>query len=380
MVPLCLMAEDGLPKMYSQPPKESSKTTPEATILFETDNTIPRSETTITSEGDHITSVSDYMLESDFSTTIGSKLSPQKKRLNSEDNVESHIKSSTHLEKEVTTLTGAPHSMANDSITENFIAVKIGDFSSPVTSVSLIDFSTNMAKEDILLDVTDPGDKDVSITSEVSGSLKTSTARVTDTLVLSAKKGGLNLNNYSSSVKSDITIDEAVHITDSSIPETEVSLSAEENINTISDITALTEEKITEVDLLLPKDDPHAVSKLTDSDEEKLITVFELTSTVKRDEDNAEDILLTSDESMDEVNVWMEKDFANEAENYPVLLTAVESRYDFVIPKSVNMNLMEDSSPTTKEDLPENIKVELVTKATETFSKTTPDLDTPSQN
>ncbi|XP_024434789.2 calcium-binding and spermatid-specific protein 1 [Desmodus rotundus] len=374
------MAEDGLPKMYSQPPKESSKTTPEATILFETDNTIPRSETTITSEGDHITSISDYMLESDFSTTIGSKLSPQKKRLNSEDNVESHIKSSTHLEKEVTTLTGAPHSMANDSITENFIAVKIGDFSSPVTSVSLIDFSTNMAKEDILLDITDPGDKDVSITSEVSGSLKTSTARVTDTLVLSAKKGGLNLNNYSSSVKSDITIDEAVHITDSSIPETEVSLSAEENINTISDITALTEEKITEVDLLLPKDDPHAVSKLTDSDEEKLITVFELTSTVKRDEDNAEDILLTSDESMDEVNVWMEKDFANEAENYPVLLTAVESRYDFVIPKSVNMNLMEDSSPTTKEDLPENIKVELVTKATETFSKTTPDLDTPSQN
>ena len=380
MVPLCLMAEDGLPKMYSQPPKESSKTTPEATILFETDNTIPRSETTITSEGDHITSISDYMLESDFSTTIGSKLSPPKKRLNSEDNVESHIKSSTHLEKEVTTLTGAPHSMANDSITENFIAVKIGDFSSPVTSVSLIDFSTNMAKEDILLDVTDPGDKDVSITSEVSGSLKTSTARVTDTLVLSAKKGGLNLNNYSSSVKSDITIDEAVHITDSSIPETEVSLSAEENITTISDITALTEEKISEVDLLLPKDDPHAVSKLTDSDEEKLITVFELTSTVKRDEDNAEDILLTSDESMDEVNVWMEKDFANEAENYPVLLTAVESRYDFVIPKSVNMNLMEDSSPTTKEDLPENIKVELVTEATEVFSKTTPDLDTPSQN
>ncbi|KAM5336903.1 calcium-binding and spermatid-specific protein 1 isoform 1-T1 [Glossophaga mutica] len=380
MVPLCPMAEDGLPKIYSPPPTESSKTTPEATIPFETDNAIPRSETAITSEGDHITSISDYMLESDFSTTTGNKLSSPKKRLNSEGNVESHIKSSAHLEKEVMTLTGAPHSTANDSTTENFIAMKIGDFSSPVTSVSLIDFPTNMAKEDIFLDVTDPGDKDVSITSEVSGSLKKSTAKVTDTSVLSVKKGGLDLNNYSSSVKPGIATDEAVHITDSSITKTEVSLTAEKNFTSITDITALTEEKITEVDLLLPEDDPNAVSKVTDSDEEKLITVFELTTTAKRDEDNAEDILLTGDESIDGVNIWTEKDFANEAENHPVLLTAVESRYDFVIPKSVDMNLVEDSSPTTKEDLPENSKMEFVTKATEAFSKTTPDLDTPSQN
>ncbi|XP_036883649.1 calcium-binding and spermatid-specific protein 1 [Sturnira hondurensis] len=365
MVPLCPMAEDGLPKIYSQPPTESSKTTPEATIPFETDNIIPRSETTISSEGDHISSISDYMLQSDFSTTTGNKLSSPKKRLNSEGNVDSHIKSSTHLEKEVTTLAGAPHSMASDSITENFISVKIGDFSSPVTSVSLIDFSSNTAKEDIFLDVTDPGDKDVPIISQVSGSLKKSTAKVTDTSALSVKKDGLDLNNYTSSVKSDVATDEAVHITDSSISKTEVSLTAEKNFTTI------TEEKITEVNLLLPDDDPNAVSKLTDSDEEKLITVFELTTTVKRDEDNAEDILLTGDESMDGVNVWMEKDFANEdeEENHPVLLTAVESRYDFVIPKSVDMSLMEDSSPTTKEDLPENSKMEFVTKANESFPK-----------
>ncbi|XP_037001765.2 calcium-binding and spermatid-specific protein 1 [Artibeus jamaicensis] len=379
MVPLCPMAEDGLPKIYSQPPTESNKTTPEATIPFETDNIIPRSETTITSEGDHITSISDCMLESDFSTTTSNKLSSPKKRLNSEGNVDSHMKSSTHLEKEITTLTGVPHSTTNDSITENFIAVKIGDFSSPVTSVSLIDFSSNMAKEDIFLEVTEPGDKDVSITSDVTGSLKKSTTKVTDTSVLSVEKDGLDLNNYSSSVKPDVTTDEAVHITDSSISKTEVSLTAEKNFTTITDRTALTEEKITKVDLPLPEDDPNAVSKLSDSDEEKLITVFELTTTAERDEDNAEDILLSGDESMDGVNVWMEKDFANEAENHPVLLTAVESRYDFVIPKSVDRNLMEDSSPTTKEDLPENSKMEFVTKATEAFSKTTPDLDTPSQ-
>ncbi|XP_054450336.1 calcium-binding and spermatid-specific protein 1 [Pteronotus mesoamericanus] len=373
MVPICPMAEDGLPKIYSHPPTESSKTT-EATILFETDNTIPRSETTITSEGDHIISVSDYVLESDFSRTTGNKLPSPKKRLNSESNVESHIKSSSHLEKEITSLTGAPHSMANDSITENFIPAQIGNFSSPVTSVSLIDFSTDMIKEDILLDINDPGDKDVSITSEVSGSLKKSTASVTDTPVLSAKKGGLDINNCSSSVKPDVTADEAVQITDSSIPETEISLSTEENFTAIPDITAPTEERITEVDVILPENDPNAVSKPTDFDEEKLITVFELATTVKRDKDNPEDILLTGDESMDGVNVWMEKDFTNEAENHPILLTAVESRYDFVIPKSVDMNLMKDSSSATKEDLPENSKMESVTKTTEAFSKTTPNL------
>ena len=83
------MAEDGLPKIYSHPPAESTKTATEATIFFGPDNTIPKSETTMTSEGDHITSVNDYMLENNFSTTTGYKLIPPKERLKSEDDVES---------------------------------------------------------------------------------------------------------------------------------------------------------------------------------------------------------------------------------------------------------------------------------------------------
>ncbi|XP_036107695.1 calcium-binding and spermatid-specific protein 1 [Molossus molossus] len=378
MVPLCPMAEDGLPKMYSHLPTESSKTTTEATSLFGTDNTVPRSETTITSEGDHITSVSDRVLESDFLTTIGNKLPSPKERLNSED-VESHIiKLSTHLEKEITTLTGATNSMANDSITENFIPVKVGNISSPVTSVSLIDFSTNESKEDILLDTIDPGDIEVSIISELSGSLKEITTSITDIPALPAKKEEPDVND-SSLVKSSITPDEAIQTTDSSIPETKISPPAGKNVTTIPDITALTEENIAEIDLILPEDDPNAVSKLTDSDEEKFITVFELTTTAKRDKDNPEEILLTDEESIGGVDVWMEKGFANEEENHPVLLTAIESRYDFIVPKPVALNLMEDSSPTTKEDLSENNRTESVTKATDAFSKTTPDLDNPSQ-
>ncbi|XP_035924633.2 calcium-binding and spermatid-specific protein 1 [Halichoerus grypus] len=369
------MAEDGLPKIDSHPPTESSKTTIEATIFFGADNTIPKSETTITSEGDHITSVNDYTLENDFSRT-DNKLTSPKEKVKSEDDVESHIiKSSTHLEKEITTLTGTTNTMANDSITENLIPVKIGNISSPSATVSLIDFSTNMAKEDILLDTTDPGNEDVSITSEVSGTLKGGTASIADTPTLPAKKDESDVNNYSSSVKSNVTADEAVQITNSSIPEAEISPATEKNF-TISDITALTEEKITEIDLSLPEDDPNAVPKLTDSDEEKFITVFELTTTVERDKDNAEDILLTDEESMDEVNVWMEKNTTNEAENDPVLLTAVESRYDFVVPTSVAMNLTENSSTLTKGDLSENNTMESVIKDSEPLSETTPNPNT----
>ncbi|KAM8800730.1 calcium-binding and spermatid-specific protein 1 [Rhynchonycteris naso] len=374
------MAEDGLPKIYSHPQTESSKITTEATIFFEANNTIPRSETTITSEGDHITAVSDDVLESDFSTTMENKFSFPKERLNSEDDVESHImKSSIHLEKETNAL-----SDATNSITENFIPVKISNISPPVTSVSLIEFPTNMAKEDILLDTNDPGDKDVSITSEVSGSLKINTTGVTDTPVIIAKKGEPDINNHSSSVKSDVTTNESVQITDSSIPKTEITLTTEKDFTTIPDITALPEEKITEVDLILPEDDPDSVSKQTDSDEEKLITVLELNTTVKREKNNPEDILiedilLTDEESMNRVNVWTERDFSSEAENNPVLLTAVESRYDFIVPKLVDMNLVEDSAPTTKENLSENNRLESVTEATEVFSKTTPDLDNLSQ-
>ncbi|ELK08016.1 calcium-binding and spermatid-specific protein 1 [Pteropus alecto] len=365
------MAEDGLSKIYSHPPTENSKTTTDATTLFGTDNTIPRTETTITSEGDHISSVNDYMLEN-FSTTTGSKLTSPKERLKSEEDAESHIKSSTHLEKEITMLTGTTNSMANDSIMKNIIPVKIGNISSPVATVSLIDFSTNMTKEDILLDTIDPEDKDVLITSEVSGTLKKNIASITDTPALPAKKNKPNVNNYSSSVKSNVTAEEVVQITDSSIAE--ISPANEKHFTTLPDITALTEEKITEIDLILPEDNPNAMSKLTDSDEENFITVFELTTTVERDKENQEDVLLTDEESMDGVSVWMEREIANETEDHPILLTAAESRYDFVVPKSVAMSLLEDSSTTTK-DLSEN-RMESVPKDTEAFSRTTPDLDT----
>uniref|UniRef100_A0A667H4Y6 Calcium-binding and spermatid-specific protein 1 n=2 Tax=Lynx canadensis TaxID=61383 RepID=A0A667H4Y6_LYNCA len=368
------MAEDGLPKICSHPPTESRKTT-EATILFGDDNTIPKSETTMTSEGDHITSLNDNTLESDFSTT-GNKFTSLKEKLKSEDDAESHlIRSSTHLEKEITSLIGTTNSMANDSITENFIPVKIGNISSPSATVSLIDFSTNIAKEDILLDTTGPGNEYVSITSEVSGTLKDGTASIVDTPALPAKKDEPDVNNYSSSVKSNVTADEAVQITTSSIPESEISSATEKDFTTIPDIAALTEEKVTEIDLNIPEDDPNAVPKLTDSDEEKFITVFELTTTVERCEDKPEDVLITDEESMDEVNVWVEKDITNEAENHPILLTAVESRYDFVVPISVDVNLMEDSSITTK-DLSENNTMEYVTKDSEPLARTTSDLDT----
>lgn len=373
------MAEDGLPKIYSHPPTESSKTTTEAAILFGTDTT-PRSETTITLEGDHISSVSDYILECDFSTvTITSnRIRSPKDRLNSEENMESYIKSSANLEKEITTLTSTTNSMANDSITENVLPVKIGNISSPVTSVSLIDFSTSMAKEDILLDTIDPGDKDVSITSEASDSLKKSTSNVTDIPIFPAK-GDLNVHNYSSSVKSDVTADEVVQMTDSSIPETEIAPTAEKNFTAIPDITTFPENKITEIDLILPEDDPNAVPKLTDSDQENFITVFEFTTTANRDIDNPEDILLPGEESTDGVDVCMEREFASEADNHPVLLTAIESRYDFIVPKPVPMNLLEESTATMKEDLSENHRMESVIEASEASPQTTPDLDNPNQ-
>lgn len=367
------MAEDGLPKIYSHPQTENNKTTTDATTLFGTESTIPRTETTITSEGDHISSVNDYMLENDFSTTTGSKLTSPKEKLKSEEDVESHIKSSTHLEKDITTPTGTTNSMANDSIMKNIIPVKIGNISSPVATVSLIDFSTNMAKEDILLDTIDPEDKDVLITSEVSGTPKKNIASITDTPALLAKKDEPNVNDSISSVQSNVTTKEVVQITDSSTAE--ISPANEKHCTTPPDINALTEEKITEIDLIPPEDNPNAMSKLTDSDEENFITVFELTTAVERDKDNQEDVLLTDEESMDGVSVWMERETANETENHPILLTAAESRYDFVVPKSVAMSLMEDSSTATTEDLSENRK-ESVPKDTEELSRTTSDLDT----
>uniref|UniRef100_A0A8C3VMY4 Calcium-binding and spermatid-specific protein 1 n=1 Tax=Catagonus wagneri TaxID=51154 RepID=A0A8C3VMY4_9CETA len=360
------MAEDGFQKIYSHPPTESTKTTTEATIFFGADNTIPKSETTITSEGDHITSVNDYMLESDFSTTIGNMLTSPKERLKSEDDVESH------LEKELATLIDTKNTMADESVTENFMPVKTGNISS-LTEVSLIDFSTDVAKEAILVDTTDPGDEDVPLTFEVSGTLKESTVSIADIPALPAKMGEPDGNNYSSLVESNVTADEAVQITESSVSEAEISPATEKNATTIPDLTTLPEETITEIDLILPEDGPNATA---DSDEEKLITVFELTTTIERDKDNPEDILLTEVESTDGVNAWMGRDTAKEAENHPVLLTAVESRYDFIVPVSVAMNLMEDSPAMTKDDLSENNGMESASMDTEALSGTTPDPDT----
>ncbi|KAL2780374.1 calcium-binding and spermatid-specific protein 1 [Daubentonia madagascariensis] len=372
------MAEDGLPKIYSHPPTESSKTPTEATIFFGADNTILKSETTITSEGDHVTSVNEYTLESDFSTTTGNKLIPTKEKLKAEDDIEPHfIKPTTHVEKEISTLTGTTKSIANDSVTENLIPVKTGNISSPVATVSLIDFSTNTAKEDILLATVDTADEELSITSDVSGTLQDSTAVVADTLAFPDKKGKDDVNNYNSSIKSNVPADEAVQVTDSFVPEAEIPPATDKNFTTMPDISDLTEEKITEIDLILSEDDPNAVVKLTDSDEEKFITVFELTTSDEKDKDDPEDTPLTDEESTDEANVWMERETANEAETHSVLLTAVESRYDFIVPASVATNLEEEPSTMTTEDSSENNRTDSVTKVTESFSGTTSILDTP---
>ncbi|XP_045387599.1 calcium-binding and spermatid-specific protein 1 [Lemur catta] len=359
------MAEDGLPKIYSHPPPEISKTPTEATIFFGADNTIPKSETTITSEGDHVTSVNEYMLESDFSTTTGNKLIPTKEKFKSEDETGTHfIKPTTHLEKEITTLTGTTNSIVNDSITENLIPGKIGNISSPVgATVSLIDFSTNIDEEEILLATIDTEDEEISITSDVTGTLKDS------------KKGKADVNSYNSSIKPNVPADEAAQVTDF-VPEAEMSPSTDKNFTTIPDITDLTEEKITEIDLIVSEDDPDAVAKLTDSDEEKFITVFELTTSPEKDKDNPEDTPLTDEESTDEANVWMERENAIEAETHSVLLTAVESRYDFIVPASVAINLEKESSTMTTEDLPENNRTDSVTKVIDSFSGTTSTLDT----
>nr|XP_003809042.1 calcium-binding and spermatid-specific protein 1 [Pan paniscus] len=369
------MAEDGLPKIYSHPPTESSKTPTAATIFFGADNAIPKSETTITSEGDHVTSVNEYMLESDFSTTTDNKLTAKKEKLKSEDDMGTDfIKSTTHLQKEITSLTGTTNSITRDSITEHFMPVKIGNISSPVTTVSLIDFTTDIAKEDILLATIDTGDAEISITSEVSGTLKDSSAGVADAPAFPRKKDEADMNNYNSSIKSNVPADEAVQVTDSIIPEAEIPPAPEESFTTVPDITALEEEKITEIDLSVLEDDTSAVATLTDSDE-KFITVFELTTSAEKDKDKREDTLLTDEETTEGASIWIERDTANEAETHSVLLTAVESRYDFVVPASIATNLVEESS--TEEDLSETDNTETVPKITEPFSGTTSVLDTP---
>lgn len=338
--------------MYSHPPTESSKIPAEATVFFGADNTIPRSETTITSEGDHVTSANDCMLESDFSPTTGNKTASTKEKQKSEDEVETHIKSTAPLEREMTTPTGATNSTAKEYNAESFIPVNIGKISSPVATVSLIDFST-IAKEDILLATADGGAKDPTKPAEGSGTL----AESTGSPVSAAEKGETDVNNCSSSLKP----------ADSFIPEDEVAPSTEDDFPTIPDITALAEEKITEVDLIASQDDPKAVVTPSDTDEEKLITVFELTTSAEKDKGDLEETL-SDEEATDEVSAWMQEHTIKEAESNSVLLTAAESRYDFSVPLSAAVKVTEESTADTTEDLPENNTTESVPEDTELLS------------
>ncbi|XP_005068233.2 calcium-binding and spermatid-specific protein 1 [Mesocricetus auratus] len=367
---LCPMAEDGSPKIYAHPPRETSKTPTEAAIFFGADNTIPKSETTITSEGDHITSVNDCTPDGDFSTTAN-KLTPTKEKVKLEDDIEATLKSTTPPEKEITAPTETTNPKAKESITENFIPVKMGNISTPVGTVSLIDFSSNMAKEDILLATIDTGDKEVLSTTDLSGTLQDNPADLEDASVLPDET---TETDFSSSTTSNEHDDGA--ITDSLSPEAEIPPSTEKEVTTTPDITKVTEENITEIDLIVQEDNPKAVTKLTDSDEEKFITVFELTNSAEKVKDNPEDTF-TDEESTDGVNDWMEKETMNETETHAVLLTAVESRYDFIVPASETTNLVEELTANMPEDLYENDATESVIKVTETFPEVTSIEDTP---
>ncbi|XP_048220846.1 calcium-binding and spermatid-specific protein 1, partial [Perognathus longimembris pacificus] len=351
-------------RMYSHPPRESSKTPTEATIFFGADNTVARPEATITSEGDHVTSINDYTVESDFST--GNKIPCTKEKLKSEDDVETHIKPTTYPENEITTLTST---LTKESVTQSFIPVKIGSISPPVGIVSLIDFPTNMEKDDILLDAIDMRDEEITLTDEISGSLEDDTASVADSPAFPDELGEMDANEHNSSIKSNVSDDEAVH-TGSSSPEAEMSPDTKES-TTISDMNTLAKDDGTEVDLTASEDDHKAVPECTDSGEEKFITVFELTS----EKDNQEEAL-TDDESTDGVNVWMENPPTNERETYSILLTAVESRYDFIVPPLAAVNFEEESATNPAEDLCENDPTESESVVIETLSGTTPALDT----
>ncbi|XP_052053947.1 calcium-binding and spermatid-specific protein 1 [Apodemus sylvaticus] len=363
------MAEDGSPKIYSRPPRDNSKTPAEADIFFGADNTIPKSETTITSEGDHITSVNDCTPDGDFSTTVN-KLTTTKEKLKLEDDIEGSLKSTTLPEKEITTPTETPNSKPKESITENFIPVKIGNISSPVGTVSLIDFSNNMAKEDILLDTIDAGDKEVVPTTELSDTLEDSTANEEDASALSDED---IKPDESSLTNSDAPDDIAAQVSDSFSPEAEIPPSTEKEATTIPDITNIAEENVTEINLIVSEDRPKTVTKLIDREEEKFITVFELTNSAEKAKDNVEDPL-TDEESTDRVNDWMEKETASEAESHAVLLTAVESRYDFIVTASETNNVTEEPHVDST-DLPENDTTETVTNVTEELPPVTSIVD-----
>ncbi|KAL6041709.1 hypothetical protein STEG23_009901 [Scotinomys teguina] len=380
------MAEDGSPKIYSHLPRESSKTPTEAAVFFGADNAIPKSETTITSEGDHITPVNDCTPDGDFSITANKltptkekvkleddieatlkSLTPTKEKVKLEDDIEATLKSTILPEKEITS-TETTISKAKESITENFIPVKMGNLLPPVGTVSLIDFSSNMAKEDILLDTIDTGDKEILPTTELSDTLQDSTANSEDTSALPDEN---TETDGSSSTNSDVPDDGVVQVTDSLSPEAEMPPSPEKEVTTPPDTTSFGEE----TDLIVSKDTPKAATKLIDSDEEKFITVFELTTSAEKAKDNSEDTL-TDEESTDRVNAWMEKETENEAENRSVLLTAVESKYDFIVPASGAKNIVEDPTANITEVLSKNDTTESVTEVTEEFPSVTAIVDT----
>ncbi|XP_075401052.1 calcium-binding and spermatid-specific protein 1 [Tenrec ecaudatus] len=360
------MAEDGSPKIYSHHPSEKNRTPTEARICFGVDNTIPKPEATITSEGDHVSSVNDYIQEGDFSSTTGNKNAPP----------EIHtIESTTHTEKEAPTLTGTTNSMTCESITESFISTKIGNISPPFATISLIDFSNNLEEEDILFDTIYPGDKNVSVISEVSDTFKKNSTFIADTPAPSDTKVALGVTNSHFSDKHNPH--EVMESTKAFIPEVEISSSTEKNITIIPDITSLAEEKVTAIDLILSEKDPDAVASLTDSTEDNFITVFAFTDSAERERDAPGDAPLTDEESVDDINVWLESENSKEAESHAVLLTAVESRYDFIVPTSVAMNSMNDSPTTTTKELSEKDSTESVTKTTEPSSGTVTNLDAP---
>ncbi|XP_021482985.1 calcium-binding and spermatid-specific protein 1 [Meriones unguiculatus] len=366
------MADDGSPKIYSHPPRESTKTPTEADIFFGADTTIPKSETTITSEGDHITSVNDCTPDGDFSATAN-KLTPTKEKFKLEDDIEASLKSTTLPEKETTPPTETTNSKPKELITENFIPVKTGNISSPVGTVSLLDFSSNMTKEDIYSPTIDTGDKEVLSTTELSGTIEESAVDAEDTSALPDEN---TKTEVSSSISSFLPDNGAAQDIDSISPESEISPPTEKEVTTTPDITKVAEENVTEIDLIVSEDSPKAVTKLSDSEEEKFITVFELTNSAEKAKDIPEDTL-TDEESADGVDTWMEKENANEAESHSVLLTAVESRYDFIVPALETDSVLQEPDDKTEGDLPENDTTDLVKEITEEFPSATSVVDTP---
>lgn len=86
----------------------------------------------------------------------------------------------------------------------------------------------------------------------------------------------------SSSINSNDPDDGAVQVMDSLSPESELPPSTEKEVTTTPDTTNVAEENIPEIDLIVSVDSPKAVRKLSDSDEEKFITVLNSPTLLKK--------------------------------------------------------------------------------------------------